>query len=171
MLSIYQIRMGTFWVFLLIMVIARVRKRRKTARLCGCFCVLILVSHVYLFNEFIDKVRFPILRPFYEARAKTFLEEEKKSGSEGEMQKRRNSSSCIFLTQSHEYEINRRGNIISIYFPTDANFFSGHGYIYTENDPNAAELDYTQNENILLTIKDYDEIDFIDEHWAYIKRY
>lgn len=58
-----------------------------------------------------------------------------------------------------------------MYFPTSANFFSGSGYIYTENDPDAADLVYTQNENILMTITAYDRIEFLNDHWAYIKKY
>ncbi len=171
MLNIHRIRMGTFLIFLVIAIVAGVKEQRRTVHLCVCFCILILVSHVYIFSDYIDIVRFHILKPLYQKRAEAFLEEEKLSDDEEDGCKYKNSRSCLFLTTGHDYEIHRKGRIISVYFPTSANFFSGSGYIYTENDPDAADLVYTQNENILMTITAYDRIQFLDDHWAYIKKY
>lgn len=168
MLSIHQIRMRMILLYLIVMIIALIKKRRNIALMSGIFCVGILVSHYYLFNNYLNKLRFPVFKTFYEIQAKTILKEEKEINNEITPYKIDKRNSCIFLTQDCSYHVYRDDKNISVYFPADVSFFHSRGYVYCED-----ALDETSYSNIdeLLAIKNYDYLDIIDGHWVYIQVY
>lgn len=168
--NIYEIRMLTLPIFFTIAIILRVKKYHKSARLCGCFCVLILLTHVFEINNCIDKIRFPIFKPFYEKAAKSIIEEERNITENVKPYKYEKSISCIFLTQLHEYTVFRNEDIISVYFPTRVNFFDSRGYVYTEDISNVNNKEDTQRKDI-VALEIYDCFEAIDEDWVYIQVY
>lgn len=171
MLSIDQIRMRMFWIYILILIIAVIKKNRRIVKVCGCFCCIILLFYFYFLNNSLDKFRFPILKPFYEKEAKSILKDEKTLNDETNPHKVGERLSCLFLTDDHSYVIYRDNQTISIYLPTQRNFVHTYGYVYCENEFDVdAPGDSPRNDEV-LAIQNYDYIDILDEHWAYIQIY
>lgn len=168
MLSIHQIRMRMILLYLIVIIIAFIKKRRNIAGICGIFCVGILVSHFYKVSINLDKLRFPIFKTFYEMEAKTILKEDKDIKGEINPHNINKRNSCIFLTQDCSYHVYRENKNISVYFPTEVSFFHSRGYVYCEDTLD--ETSYSNTED-LLAIKNYDYLEIIDEHWVYIQIY
>lgn len=165
MLSIHQIRMRMLLFYFGIAVILFIKRHRKTGLLCVFFCCGILVSHYYLFNINLDKLRLQLFKSFYANEAKAILKEEEKSINELVSHKIDKRGSCAFLTQDRSYHVYRDDENISVYLPTLVSFFSSYGYVYSEDKLDAASV------NSILAIKNYDYLDILDEHWVYIKVY
>ena len=169
MLSICQIRMRMFWIYILILIIAASKKNRTIVILCGCFCCIILLSYYYLTANYLDRFRFPILEPFYEADAKAILKDEKVSEGEYTRHTVGDRGSCIFLSYSHEYHIYRDNDITTIYLPVQRNLLHSYGYAYCENEFDVDAPAYSLRNEEVLAIENYDWVEILNEHWAYVK--
>ena len=171
LLSLHHIRMRMFWFYILVIVIIDIKKYRRTAALCGCFCIAILMSHFYLINEGLDRFRFPILKSFYVKEAKDILTDEKALDEEDVPHKTGKIRSCLFFTYDHTYHLYKDRQAVSVYFPTTVNFFQSYGYVYCEDEFDVDDPIYSLRNDEALAIEHYDWAEVLDEHWAFIRVY